>query len=83
MKKLIYKGIIFDEFVKDPDGGVWAEMCNDCAQKHGALVADELDDGGTACGCCSVEGCSNNGGDPEKLHYYIDFKLEYLEEVEA
>ena len=73
MKNLIYKGIIFDEYTKDPDGGVWAEICESCAEKYKDKIANNIDDGGVACGCCSVKGCANDGKAQDKKHYYIDF----------
>ena len=72
MENLIYAGIVFDEYTQD-DGGIWAEICESCAKKYKHKIANNIDDGGTACGCCSVKGCNNNGSDPNKKHYYIDF----------
>lgn len=83
MKLLKYKGIVFDEWVDDEETGLWAEMCQGCAERHHDKVAAEIDDGGTARGCCSVRGCFNDGSDDEKNHYYIDFKPEYVSFVEA
>lgn len=77
MKELVYKGIVFDDYTKNEDGTYWAEMCVECASKYGDIITDELDDGGTARCCCSVKGCYNNGDD-EKLHFYIDFKPEFV-----
>ena len=74
MENLIYEGIVFDEYTQD-DGGIWAEICEKFAQKNTSTkIANNIDDGGTACGCCSVKGCNNNGSDPNKKHYYIDFR---------
>lgn len=75
---LKYKGIAFDDYVYNEDGYCWAEMCQECAERFGALVSEELDDGGTACGCCSVKGCDRAGNDFEKKHYYIDFDIDYI-----
>ncbi len=78
---LEYKGIIFDDFAIDATGdggGVWAEMCQCCAEKYKDLLSDELDDAG-AMGACSVDGCGVVGADCEyEHHYYIDFKPELI-----
>lgn len=77
-----YKGIIFDDFAVDAKGdgdGVWAEMCQCCAEKYGDLLIDELDDAG-AMGACSVDGCGVVGADCEyEHHYYVDFKIELIQ----
>lgn len=78
MKELVYKGIVFDDYAKNEDGTYWAEMCVECAEKYRDILTDELDDGGTARGCCSVKGCLNSGDANEKLHFYIDFKPEFV-----
>lgn len=75
---MIYKGIIFDDFVQDENGNRWAEICNDCARKYADRIADELDDGGTASGFCSVKGCHNNGANAA-MHFYIDFEQNLVE----
>lgn len=82
MKLLKYKGIIFDEFVENEDGHYWAEICVECVEKYYDLIIDDIDDGGTARGVCSVKGCWNSGDSCEVMHYYIDFKPEYIEWVE-
>lgn len=71
MKILAYKGLRFDDYTKDDDGHYWAEICTECVRKHCNIIASEIDDGKTAMGACSVEGCKNTGEDNE--HYYIDF----------
>lgn len=79
---LEYKGIVFDDFGIDAagdGGGVWAEMCQCCAEKHKDLLSDELDDAG-AMGACSVDGCGVVGADCEyEHHYYVDFKIELIQ----
>lgn len=79
MKKLVYKGIVFDDYAVDEYGNVWAEMCESCAKKFEHLVSAELDDGLAAMGYCSVEGCEVHGMMTNRPHYYIDFKNEYIE----
>ena len=73
---LVYKGIVFDDYTQNEDGTYWAEVCEECAKKFHSLLDVELDEGGTACGCCSVNGCTNSGESDSVLHYYIDFKNE-------
>lgn len=79
---LEYKGIVFDDFAIDASGdggGVWAEMCQCCAEKYKDLLSDELDDAG-AMGACSVDGCGVVGADCEyEHHYYVDFKIELIQ----
>lgn len=72
-KYLNYKGIIFDDYSRDNDGHYWAEMCQECSKKYRANLENELDGGNTACGICSVHGCSNSGALDGVSHYYIDF----------
>lgn len=78
---LEYKGIVFDDFavsVSDDCPGIWAEMCQCCAEKYKDILADELDDAG-GIGVCSVAGCSVSGmSDEYEHHYYVDFKPELI-----
>lgn len=76
--KIEYKGIVFDDWAADGNG-IWANICQGCAEKHkDVLSADELD------GCvggvyCSVCGCCVNGLETEnENHYYIDFNPELV-----
>lgn len=78
MKLLNYKGLIFDDFEQNEDGSYWAEICEECVEKHWEKIKDDIDDGGTALGCCSLKGCENMGEDEMTSHYYIDFKTEYV-----
>lgn len=78
MKRLLYKGIVFDNWEHDEDGGIWAEICQACVEKHWDSVNDVIDEGETARGCCSVAGCFHDGSDEEKLHFYIDFNPEFV-----
>ena len=76
MKELIYKGIVFDDYVERyDDGSYWAVMCSSCASKHFNLVKDNLDPAGE--GICSVKGCHNIGEDADD-HFYIDFEDEFV-----
>lgn len=79
MKLLKYKGILFDDWEEEPDGSIWAEICSECAEKYKDVLTNELDNGGTACGSCSVYECENTGEDSESLHYYIDFDITQVE----
>lgn len=78
MKTIKYKGIVFDDYTQNDDGTYWAEMCCKCAEKYYALINNDIDDGTSAIGCCSVKGCSNNGMDYTH-HFYIDFDNEFIE----
>ena len=78
MKKLHYKGIVFDDYEKTEDGEYWAEICHSCVGKYHNLIKDEIDDGGTARGCCSVFGCENSGDNENVLHFYIDFDGKFV-----
>lgn len=64
--RISYKGIVFDDYGTDSDGHYWTEICPQCAEKYKNIITNELDDGGTAYGVCSVAGC-NNAAD-----YYFD-----------
>ena len=81
MAILKYKGVEFEACTKDNDGHYWGEICEECAEKQRDIFDEELDDGGTAQGWCSVRGCSNHGYNAKK-HYYIDFKDELISFVE-
>lgn len=71
-----YKGIIFDDWSADSDG-VWANVCQCCAEKYGDLISGELDD--SAIGICSVDGCDVSGLESEnEHHYYIDMNPELV-----
>lgn len=74
MKKYLnYKGILFDDYSRDDNGHYWAEICQECFEKYRTIFENELDNGNTACGICSVCGCSNSGELDSVSHYYIDF----------
>lgn len=76
-KLLSYKGIVFDDYVKDDDGHYWAEMCYDCLEKYKSALTSEIkDDGG--CGTCSVKGCTNNCEWNGASNFYIDFNDELI-----
>lgn len=85
MKLLSYKGILFDDWCDETEDGerrIWAEMCKEHAEKYKELLQIELDDGGTAQGCCSIYECEANGHDSEKSHYYVDFNVLLVKFVE-
>lgn len=77
MKILNYKGIAFDDYALDENGHYWAEMCAKCAEKYRDNITNELDDGNTAYGICSIYGCSNKGENVTP-HYYIDFDDNFI-----
>ena len=67
MKKLIYKGIKFDDYENEIEdyGTYFVQMCDACYQKYKGVI-----DGGAcngAIGTCSVFGCDN------EADHYIDF----------
>ena len=61
--------IVFDDFVDSirDHGSYWGELCPHCHNKYKDILGQRVDDGGTACGTCSVEGCDN------EADYYVDF----------
>lgn len=72
-----YKGIVFDEWTADDDGGVWGEICQCCAEKYKDVLSDALSEGGI--GACSVKDCDVVGDLIDtNTHYYIDFKPELI-----
>lgn len=82
---LVYKNIIFDDFTVD-ENGIWAELCDNHAQEYKSILSNELDDGYTAIGYCSVKGCEKTGENSEFPHYYIDFStngFEYIIDIDS
>ena len=74
MKNMIYKAkrgkqIIFDDYTDDTKeyNSYGVEMCSHCRNKYRNILGKRVDDGGTACGTCSVKGCEN------EADYYVDF----------
>lgn len=80
---LEYKGILFDNWTVDEENeGVWAEMCEGCAEKYRDMLGDELSDGGM--GACGVKGCDVVGIDSDfERHYYVDFNLELVQALDV
>lgn len=74
----VYKGVLFDLWVIDEETkGIWAEMCQDCAEKYKDVLSQELSEGGV--GACSVRGCDVVGADCDnERHYYVDFQLDLI-----
>lgn len=68
MKRLLYKGIVFDDFVDETEeyGTFYVHICEPCYQKHKNKIGNRIDKG-SANGYCSVEGCQN------EAEHYIDF----------
>jgi len=61
-----YKGIIFDDYVKD-EHGVWSQICPACLKKYGEKLASVgVDNFGD--GICGVKGCNS-----DEQTVYIDF----------
>lgn len=71
---LLYKGIVFDDFVVDTEG-VWAKICNTCKEKYSGLDA-EIEFDSDEYGYCGVQGCEHQGTDEDEITkiYYIDFR---------
>ena len=63
------KQIVFDDYVDNTIefNSYWVEMCSHCHNKYRGILGKRADDGGTACGTCSVKGCEN------EANYYVDF----------
>lgn len=75
------KQITFDDFVDnalvDDFGSYWVEMCPHCHNKYRSILGNRADDGGTACGTCSVKGCEN------EADYYVDFNRNEVSFIEV
>lgn len=73
MRKMMYKGIVFDNFVEDSDDDyswVWVTICDSCKKKYKALLSNKYDDSGSGEAACDVYGCNNTNAGT-----YIDFDL--------
>ncbi len=77
MKNMIYKEIVFDDYVDNTTeyDSYWVEMCSNCRNKYKDVLGNRVDDGGTACGTCSVKGCEN------EANYYVDFDMNEVESI--
>ena len=66
MKKLVWKGIVFDDYTLDEYGHYWAEVSEESVidLKINRILLDE-----GAMGICSIE------GHEEEADYYIDFPI--------
>lgn len=71
MKTMIYKNIMFDDFVDNTEEyeSYYVEMCPHCYNKYNTILDNRADDGRAACGICSVRGCDN------EADYYVDFDM--------
>lgn len=74
MSKMIFESpsgakVVFDDFTDNTEeyGSYWVEMCSRCYEKYGAFLELRVDESGSACGTCSVEGCEH------QADYYVDF----------
>ena len=77
MKNMIYtskrgRKVIFDDYEDNTKefNSYWVEMCPHCHRKYTKILKGKFDDGGTACGICSVKGCENDA------EYYADFNMD-------
>lgn len=73
------KQIVFDDYADDTEEykSYWVEMCPHCHNKYKGILGNRADDGGTACGTCSVKGCNN------EANYYVDFGINEVAFVDA
>lgn len=71
MKKLLYRGIEFDDYVEEVEeyGVYYVHICESCYQKHKKAIGNRIAEGG-ANGYCSVAGCGN------EAEHYVDFSPE-------
>ena len=72
MKLLLYKGIIFDEWVKYKEDGqivCYVTVCKKHAEQYKKILKSELDDFGS--GNCSICGC-DCANDSESLEFYVN-----------
>lgn len=72
------KQIVFDDFEDNTEeyDSYWVEMCPHCHNKYRGILGNRADDGGTACGTCSVKGCEN------EADYYVDFNMNEVTFIE-
>ena len=72
------KQIVFDDFEDNTEeyDSYWVEMCPHCHNKYKGILGNRADDGGTACGTCSVKGCENDAD------YYVDFNMNEVTFIE-
>ncbi len=72
------KQIVFDDFEDNTEeyDSYWVEMCPHCHNKYKGVLGNRADDGGTACGTCSVKGCENDAD------YYVDFNMNEVTFIE-
>lgn len=72
------KQIVFDDFEDNTEeyDSYWVEMCPHCHNKYRGILGNRADDGGTACGTCSVKGCENDAD------YYVDFNMNEVTFIE-
>lgn len=69
--KMIYKEIVFDDFVdqREEYGGYYACMCGSCRDKYKHILGNRIDDGISGFGICSVDECWN------EYECYVDFDM--------
>lgn len=83
MKKMVYKGIRFDDWVDDKeDNGedfenYWSEICEKCWNKYKNIFGENrMDDSGSGEACCGIDGCNS-----KDAYIYIDFQPDEVEFV--
>lgn len=68
--KMIYKNIVFDDFVNETKeyGSYYVCMCNNCRNKYKTILGNRIDDN-SGFGVCSVDDCFNESD------CYVDFDM--------
>lgn len=71
MKVMVYKNIVFDDFVDNTKeyNSYYVGMCPHCYNKYKNILGNRVDEGGSPWGTCYVNGCWN------EADYYVDFDM--------
>ena len=67
VKTYNYKGIVFDDVVKDQDGHLWSQICLKCVEKYNLEIKKDCLSDAAGFAICGVKDCNNEN------EYYIDF----------
>ena len=67
-KLLTYKGVVFDDYVKDEEyKNYWSEICDTCFYRYKKEFTN-FDMGGSGVATCGVKGCNC-----QTASIYVDF----------
>lgn len=67
-KLLTYKGVVFDDYVKDEEyENYWSEICDECFYRHRKEFTN-YSYSGSGVACCGVKGCNH-----KDASIYVDF----------